>query len=375
MSDATIALIGAGHAHLYVAARADALIQRGARVVLIDSSSFWYSGLATGMLSGAYCAADDQVDPEALITAHGGEFVREIVQSVDAGERRLHLANGTSLGYDYLSFNVGSRVNVDAIPGMAEDDSVWPVKPIRNLWALRAHLEARFAAGEAPRVAVVGGGPTGSEVAASIQALCARRGARSRVTLVTGGDRLITQMPAGAARVLARTLAARGVTIRTGTRIARREAGALICEDGQRIEADLVVPAVGLEANPLVHASGLPSHPKEGLRINAELRSIADERVFAGGDCASMDGFELPKLGVFGVRQASYIHRNLLASLEGRPLAEYVPQKRYLSILNLGDGSALSTWGPLWWKGRASMWLKDAIDRRFLEGYRRAADP
>src|SRR5699024_1921941 len=131
----------------------------------------------------------------------------------------------------------GSRVNVGSIPGMAEDNSVWPVKPISNLWALREHLEARFAAGEAPRLAVVGGGPTGSEVAANLQALCACRGARSGVTLVTGGDRLITQMPAGAARALARTLTARGVTIRTGTRIARREAGALICEDGQRIEA------------------------------------------------------------------------------------------------------------------------------------------
>ena len=78
----------------------------------------------------------------------------------------------------------------------------------------------------------------------------------------------------------------------------------------------------------------------------------------------------LPKLGVFGVRQAAYIHANLLASLEGKPLAEYKPQKRYLAILNLGDGTALSTWGPFWWNGRSSMWLKDFIDRRFLEGYR-----
>jgi NADH dehydrogenase FAD-containing subunit len=119
---------------------------------------------------------------------------------------------------------------------------------------------------------------------------------------------------------------------------------------------------------------GLPTHSTNGLRINAKLHSIADPRVFAGGDCAAMEGFNLPKLGVFGVRQAAYIHANLLASLEGKPLAEYEPQKRYLAILNLGDGTALSTWGPLWWNGRSSMWLKDFIDRRFLEGYRRQYD-
>ncbi len=52
--------------------------------------------------------------------------------------------------------------------------SVWPVKPISNLWKLREHLEARFRAGETPRVAVIGGGPTGSEVAANLAALAAR---------------------------------------------------------------------------------------------------------------------------------------------------------------------------------------------------------
>lgn len=54
-----------------------------------------------------------------------------------------------------------------------------------------------------------------------------------------------------------------------------------------------------------------------------------------------------------------------------KPLAEYKPQKRYLAILNLGDGIALSTWGPFWWSGRSGMYLKDFIDRRFLQGYRR----
>ena len=370
----TVILVGAGHVHLYIAAHAESLIERGARVVLVDPAEFWYSGLATGMLAGMYEPAEDQLDPQALIEAHSGEFIQDRVETVDTGAKRLRLAGGRDLSFDYISINVGSRVNVGAIPGAADDPSVWSVKPISNLWKLREHLESRFRAGETLRVAVVGGGPTGSEVAANLTALAARHANAMRVTLATGGDRLIKQAPASAARALQRKLTRRGVVIRTRTRIVCREGASLVADDGTRIDADVVVLAIGLEANPLVHEMGLPTHFKEGLRINARLHSIADERVFAGGDCAAMEGFDLPKLGVFGVRQAAYIHANLQASLEGKPLAEYEPQTRYLAILNLGDGAGLSTWGPFWWNGRCSMWLKDRIDRRFLEGYRRHYD-
>lgn len=367
----TVILVGAGHAHLHVASRADTLVERGARVVLVDPDWFWYSGLATGMLGGMYDAADDQVDPRALIEAHGGEYIQDRVKTVEAGARRLRLATGGELSYDYLSINVGSRLNGDAFPGAVEDPSVWSVKPISNLWKLREHLEARFHIGEMPRVAVVGGGPTGSEVAANLKALARRYGIEMRVTLVTSSDRLIAEAPAGAARTLQRKLIRRGVVIRTHCRVVRREEEFLIAEDGSRVDADVVVLATGLQANSLVHDMDLPMYPRKGIRINSKLHSIADERVFAAGDCASMEGFNLPKLGVFGVRQAACIHANLQARLEGKPLVEYKPQKRYLAILNLGDGTALSTWGPFWWNGRSSMWLKDSIDRRFLDGFRR----
>jgi NADH dehydrogenase FAD-containing subunit len=116
--------------------------------------------------------------------------------------------------------------------------------------------------------------------------------------------------PIGAARALQRNLTRRGLAIRTHTRIVRREGTSLIAGDGSHIDADIVVLATGLQANPLVHQTGLPTHAKDGLRVNAQLHSIADPRVFAGGDCAAMEGFNLPKLGVFGVRQAAYIHAN-----------------------------------------------------------------
>jgi NADH dehydrogenase FAD-containing subunit len=158
--------------------------------------------------------------------------------------------------------------------------------------------------------------------------------------------------------------------VQTQTRVARREPDTLVTQGGRRIEAHIVVMATGLEANPLVYKTGLPCLPREGWQINTRLHSIEDERVFAAGDCVYIEGFDLRKLGVFGVRQARFIHGNILASLAGKALRIYKPQKRYLAILNLSDGTALSTWRPLWWSGRMSLWLKDRIDRRFLDRYR-----
>ncbi len=78
----TVFLVGAGHVHLHVAARAEEFVERGARVILIDPSEFWYSGLATGMLGGSYEPAEDQVNPRALIEAHGGEFIQDRVEEI-----------------------------------------------------------------------------------------------------------------------------------------------------------------------------------------------------------------------------------------------------------------------------------------------------
>lgn len=366
----TILLIGGGHANLWVASRAAPLLARGARMVLVDPGRFWYSGMATGMLGGRYAPADGQLDLRALAAAAGGGYVQATVLRIDPGARRVHLADGHELAYDWLSLNVGSGVAIDAISGARDDPTVFPVKPISQLWRLRQQLEARFAAGKPLRVVVVGGGPTGVEIAASIAGLAVRRGSSIDVAVVTRAAGLLPRAPTGARRWIHRKIAALGITIQSGIAVVARQGPHLVTDDGRLIPANLVVLATGLDANPLVHTMGLPVAGRHGLVINHHLQSIGDERILAGGDVATLEGIDLPKLGVFGVRQAPYIHANLLACLDGTRLATYIPQKRQLAILNLGDGTALATWGRLWWQGRSGMWLKDRIDRHFLAAYR-----
>ncbi|MCW8194086.1 pyridine nucleotide-disulfide oxidoreductase [Proteobacteria bacterium 005FR1] len=366
----TVVLVGAGHAHLYVAARARDFRARGYRLVVVDPGTFWYSGLATGMLGGMAEPADDQLDAEKLVLCQGGEFVRDRVVEVDLGERRLSLAGGSELSYDLLSFNVGSVVDASAIPGAEKDPNVWTVKPVARLWQLRRQLEARFQRGETPSVAVVGGGASGCEVAGNLLSLAAEMSAALEVTLITRGPGLLAGAPRGAGEAARRALSRRGLQIRTCARVAERTESGLLLDGGEQIAAEHVVLATGLEASPLVMELDLPSEPAEGLLINEYLHSPADPHVFAVGDCAAWRGGALPKLGVFGVRQAPFLHRNLLAGLNGSAPSAYQPQNRWLSILNLGQGDALALRGSWWWRGRASLILKNWLDRRFLEHYR-----
>ncbi len=365
-----VVLAGAGHAHLHLAARARELDRAGIRLTLIDPGAFWYSGLATGMLAGQYDAPADQVDPARLIQAGGGAFLRDRLIQVDPGRRLALLASGDALQYDCLSLNIGSEVDTHPIPGA--DEHAWTVKPIRNLWRLRTQLEERLRTPSTrpPRIVIVGAGPTGCEVAACSAALARRCGRKAEVVLVSRADSILTGFPPGAAQAMRDALTRRGVEILTGSTVQRIEAGPVILDDGRRLRADLTLVATGLRAPRVLEHFGVPLGREGAVRVKPTLQSTGDDRIFAAGDCASLEGHSLPQLGVFGVRQAPVLRHNLVAGLLGRQLQSYRPQKRWLMILNLGDGSALAIYGRFHWRGRLSFRVKDWIDRRFLAQYR-----
>ncbi len=370
MSRRRVVLVGAGHAHLHVALYAKAFRTRGVELVLVDPGRLWYSGMATGMLGGQYEPQDDQIDPCPVIEANGGRFVLDQAVALDRAAREVILASGVRLPYDWASFNVGSEVAAD--PAWRDLHDVWTVKPILGLVGLRRRLEEAFRASSSRplRVAVIGGGATGGEVAANVDALARRRGGRVQITLVEQGERLLPGYPAGAGRLLHQVLVQRGVRVRFRFRVSAVRQGELVAEDGHTAQWDVLVLATGLRAAPLVSRLGLPVAEDGGLQVASTLCSVADGRVFAAGDCATLEHHPLPKLGVYGVRQGPVLLENLLARAAGGGLRRYRPQPLALSILNLGNGEALAAWGPLYAKGRWCMGWKERLDRRFVERYR-----
>jgi NADH dehydrogenase FAD-containing subunit len=365
-------LLGAGHAHLFTLKRTAEFVGRGFELVLVAPEVFWYSGLATGVLAGLYPPDLDQIDVGALAVQGGGRFIRARATAIDVTARTVSLDTGSSLSYDVLSCNLGSEVPLDAIPGATTYGHA--AKPVRNLWELRRALEARMgpaAPRQALQIVIVGGGATGCEIAANIQHLVAAHGGQAHITVLARGDRVLGEMPRGAADKMVRILERRGVRLVLRAPVVRVDGQAVTTADGQQVPYDFLVHAMGLRAPAILRATGLPTSADGALLVDPFLRSVADRRVFGGGDCVALQDRELARVGVYAVREAPVLYHNLLASLQGRRLRRFRPQRRFLLILNLGDGTGLLTWGPFSWHSRLAFRLKDRIDRAFLRAYQK----
>jgi NADH dehydrogenase FAD-containing subunit len=364
-------VVGAGHAHLYTLKRANEFVQRGYQLVLIAPGPFWYSGLATGMLGGAYPAALDQVDVASLVTRGGGQFIEDEMSGLDLPSRVVLLNRGAPVSFDVLSLNIGSVC--PPIPG--EDGVGYSVKPIPRLWDLRRELERHFKEepGRALRVAIGGGGATGIELAANIVALAELQSGKVDVTVYVRGDRPVRPLSVAARASLLRFLTERGVKLRLNAQIERVADGRLLLANGLYAAFDLFLNATGLQPPDILKSTGLPLSSDGALIVDRFLRSPGAPSIFGGGDCIALEGHPLPKIGVFAIREAPVIFHNLLAALADTPLRSFEPQREFLSIMALGAGQGFAVRGSLWWRGRAAFWLKDRIDRKFMREFQDAA--
>jgi NADH dehydrogenase FAD-containing subunit len=364
-----IVRIGAGHAHLHLIGKAEILRRAGIDLLLISPPTFLYSGLATGALSGALDLDAGAIDVVALAAAHGVRHLADRALSVDLAAGQVKLEGGALILFDAISLNVGSRI---ADPEqLLTQPGVWPVKPLAALLALRKTLEsAIIRTGKCPAIVVAGGGQTAHELAAALCGLCERHGVVPKLVVVRP-EATLAWGPRWAARQLAAKLGLRGVVFRTDRVIGRSTTD---CElaSGERLDCDALVLATGLIGAELTGCLGLPVNGVGRLLTSHTLQAIGDYRVFAVGDCAVIDGDARPCVGVFGIRAAPYLLNNLAAFARGAPLSSYRPQRRWLSIMDLGDGTGLALWGRAGWLGASALRWKRWLDLGFVRRVRAA---
>ncbi len=352
---------GAGHAHLFSLSRTRDFVNEGARVTLISPGRFWYSGMGPGMVSQFYEPSDDTVDVQTLVEKGGGTFVKDMIERIDPVKRELHLSGGSVIPYDVLSLNLGSEVPLEKIPGAAENGT--SVKPIRNLLSLREDLLARVSAS---RIVVVGGGAAGCEVCVNLWHLLNRAGRSRQITLVSSDERLLTQAVPRARRMIENYLKRLGIETIRGVQVCAVREQEIDLSDGRKVTFDAVVWAIGIRPPALLGEAGLPCAKDGSVSVNRFLQSPAHPEIFGAGDCICFDNTCLPRIGVYAVRQGPVLHQNLLAFLGRMPLKEFRPQKNYLLILNLGDGTGLLTYRNFVVRSRWAFLFKDWLDRRFV---------
>ena len=343
-----VLLIGAGHGHLVVLRSLADKPLYGARITLITPyPKVVYSGMLPGLLAGHYRRADAQIDVAALAERAYVEFEQGEVARLDAANRLATLRDGRSFGYDLASLNAGSLVDAP-LPGA---EHALPVKPFeRFLSQLRL----------AERVAVVGAGAGGAEIAMALR----HRGAQ-----VTLYSEHAMQPPALAERVV-QQLRRRKVDFRPGMAVTSVEAGPVVIAGSARQAFDLVVLATGAKALPWLRESGLATDERGFALAHPTLQSISHPEVFALGDCATLRDAPHPKSGVYAVRHGESLIANLRRLFASQPLEPYLPQKAALLLLTCGARYAVAQRGSWTAQGRTLWWLKDRIDRRWVGSLR-----
>ncbi len=361
-----LVFVGGGHAHLTALTSLRDTVRAGHRVTLIGPSRFhYYSGMGPGLLSGIYRPAEARFHVKKMAEDRGATFIEDRVVLVDPVRRALALGSGAEVRYDAVSFNTGSEVPLDLLH--PSGDNVFPVKPIENLLAARRKiLEA--GPGKNLGVVVVGGGAAAVEMAANLGHLARETGRIGKITLVSRSI-VLGDFP-GKARAQARGALARwGVESIEGVAVESIADGVVRLENGAILEGDLVFVAIGIRPSPLFRDSGLPTGEDGGLLVNDYLQCVDHPELFGGGDCISLAGTPLARVGVYAVRQNRPLHRNLSAFLEGRPLQRFDPGGDYLLILNLGDRRGLFRRKEIVCSGRLAFRLKDFLDRRFMRKF------
>ncbi|HYC31266.1 MAG TPA: FAD-dependent oxidoreductase [Gemmatimonadales bacterium] len=369
-------LAGGGHAHLFVL---EGLL-RGRRPTGLDVTlvaqdrQHAYSGMVPGLIGGRYRVDELLLDLAALARVANADFIEGTASAIEPASRSLVLADGRRVPYDLLSIAVGSATAGADLPGVR--DHALPVKPIDRMLAIVPALEQALAGGGpgGPDVAVVGGGAGGVELALNLRARLRLLGRPdAAVSVVEESERILGDRSASCRRAAEAALAGARIGLVLGGGVAAVERDRLLLRSGATVPARFVVWATGAVGAPLLAGSGLALDGRGFLRVDRTLRSVSHAEIFGAGDSVTPEHRpDLPKSGVYAVRQGPVLRDNLLAAAAGRrPRRRFRPPRRSLALLNTGDDRAILCYGDLTLTGRWAMALKDRIDRRFVERFRR----
>ncbi len=359
-----LVLLGAGHAHVEVLRRFAMRPEPGVRLTLIGREPETpYTGMLPGLIRGDYTFEQAHIDLAPLAASAGARLILTEATAIDLADRRVTVTGRPDVPFDLLSIDVGGE------PAMPPGGGL-PVKPIGQFLARLSALEATLQPGA--RIAVVGGGAGGTELAL---ALARRYRERVRIVLVCDTPEPLASAPSFARRVARAALVDAGIELACGVRAGAWADGRLALSDGSFLEVGTALWATGVVGPAFLAASGLACDAAGCARVDATLRSVSHGFVFAAGDCAAIEGNPRPKSGVWAVRAGAPLAANLRRAARGRTLRRWRPQSDALAILGLGDGRALAWRNGVAVAGRAVWRWKDWIDRRWMRMYQEPMAP
>jgi NADH dehydrogenase FAD-containing subunit len=251
-----------------------------------------------------------------LVKGTGIRLVVDRVTAIDPDAKSVVLASGATLGYDTLVYALGSRMDLDSVPGAAEHANT--VAVAEEAARLRARLRDTAGGGV---VTVVGGGLTGIEAATEL----AERRQDLKVRLVTDGV-LGAALSEKGRRHLRRTADRLGIEVRDGARVREVRADGVVLTDGEHVASDVVVWTTGFTVPALAAEAGLAVDAHGRLVVDDTIRSVSHQDVYGVGDAAAMrmpGGQELRMACATGLPVAQQAVRAIAARRAGQEPAPF----------------------------------------------------
>ncbi|MBM7069457.1 selenide, water dikinase SelD [Actibacterium sp. 188UL27-1] len=362
-----LVFMGGGHAHALVLRQWGMRPLPGVRVTLINPDpAAPYTGMLPGHVAGHYAKDELIIDLVRLARFAGARLVLGRAMGMDREAKLIHVPGRPPIRYDVASINVGITADMPDLPGFR--DHGIGAKPLDRFAARWDQFVADVTHGRKQgRIAVIGGGVAGCELGLAMAHRLEALEATPHISIVERG-RVLDGISGTARALLFERMRVAGIRLFENIVIREVQADRVLSIAGQLIPADLTIGAAGARPHDWVAELGL-ANQNGFLTVDKYLRSITDPSIYAAGDCATMLDAPRPKAGVFAVRQAPILYRNLRADLSRAQRTAYRPQKRFLKLISLGakdavaEGYALAPSGPWLWR------LKDKIDRDFMEKF------
>lgn len=352
-----VVLIGGGHTHALVLRMWGMNPVAGARLTLINPGpTAPYSGMLPGHVAGHYTQEQLEIDLVRLARFAGARLIFGAAEGIDLAARTVSVPGRPAVGFDLCSVDIGITSAMPDLPGFAEHGvPAKPLGPFASAW--RGFLDA-----DGPAV-VIGAGVAGIELSMAMAHALKSRGRDPKVAVIDRGRALAGTGDRARARLL-EAIEALGVTVLENAPTQSVAADKVTLGDGREIASRFTAGAAGARPQGWLAETGLDTH--EGFLTVGPTLQTSDPAIFATGDCAHLSHDPRPKAGVFAVREAPDLYRNLRAALTGGDMRAYRPQKDYLKLISLGAKSALAERHGVALSGSLMWQWKDRIDRRFM---------
>jgi NADH dehydrogenase len=329
-----------------------------------------------------------QVATDELAPSEVGHPVRELlhrhkdwnfhqcnVQSIDLANKKVVVDGMPAIDYDYLVIALGAVVNFHGTMGAAEHS--FPLYTMRDAIRLHDQILAMFEAVDknlslvddgALTFCIVGGGPTGTELAGAMSELLHAELSddypnlpieKVRIMLFEHSPHLLAPFQPKLRDYAQKTLSERGVEVHTGAGVNEVGPTHIRRVNGDIVKTHTLIWAAGLQANPVAASLGIELAPGGRIPVGPQLQLKDHPEVFAVGDIASTidakSGDPLPGLGAVALQAGHYVGKAITRLLDHRPLPrfEYINKGtmaqvgRGAAVVELPGGETLQ--GPIAW--------------------------